>query len=80
MLSLNYKTFSPDKMKPYALLILVLFAAPQLFSQVKSSKRGVSYGFHDILNLLSDTVISSVSVYAIPIRGKTAVNSSSLVI
>ena len=67
-------------MKPYALLILVLFAAPQLFSQVKSSKRGVSYGFHDILNLLFDIVISSINVYAIPIRGKATDNSSSLVI
>ena len=38
-------------MKPYALLILFLFTAPQLFSQVKSSKRGVSYGYHSAADM-----------------------------
>jgi hypothetical protein len=42
---------SPDKMKPYALLVLFLFTAPQLSGQVKSSKRGVAYGYHSAADM-----------------------------
>lgn len=46
-------------MKPYTLLILVFFAAPQLFSQVKSSKRGVAYGYHSAADM--NTASSGIS-------------------
>jgi len=38
-------------MKQYSLLILFLFAILQLYSQVKSNKRGVSYGYHSVADM-----------------------------
>ena len=38
-------------MKQYSLLILFLFAALQLYSQVKSDKRGVAYGHHSVADM-----------------------------
>src|SRR5450759_90634 len=46
-------------MKPYALLILFLFTALQLSCQVKSSKRGVSYGSHSAADM--NTASSGIS-------------------
>jgi hypothetical protein len=46
-------------MKPHALLILFLFSSSQLFCQVKSTKRGVSYGYHSVADM--NTVSSGIS-------------------